>query len=89
MLMRGTEGEPVADARRQPRADVFLGGRLQTELSLAPQEGVLHSLPDLPGSCDAIATVAYMTQVMAGERPLPAAIEAQAQALIKALARQA
>jgi anthranilate phosphoribosyltransferase len=88
MLMRGTEGEPVADARRQPRADVFIGGQVQADLSLAPQEGVLHALPDLPGSCDAAATVAYMAEVMAGRSPLPAAIEAQAQALIGALARQ-
>ena len=33
VLMRGTEGEPVADARRQQRLDVYLGGVLQPELS--------------------------------------------------------
>jgi anthranilate phosphoribosyltransferase len=87
MLMRGTEGEPVADARRQPRADVFIGGQVQAHLGLAPQEGVLHTLPELPSDCHAEATVAYMAQVMADDSPMPAAISAQAQALIRALAQ--
>ena len=50
MLMRGTEGEPVADPRRAPRLDVFIGGQLRAELSRAAQEGVLTELPVLPRS---------------------------------------
>ena len=34
MLMRGTEGEPVADARRLQKLDVYLGGAHRPELSL-------------------------------------------------------
>lgn len=48
LLMRGTEGEPVADARRQPRFDVFLQGQREPGLCRAPQDGVLTALPDLP-----------------------------------------
>ena len=41
ILLRGTEGEPVADPRRLPRMDVFLQGELRADLSIAAQEGVL------------------------------------------------
>jgi hypothetical protein len=34
LLMRGTEGEPVADARRLQKMDVYLGGIARPELSL-------------------------------------------------------
>ena len=48
VLMRGTEGEPVADARRLQRLDVYLAGRLRAELSLAGHAGVVTELPVLP-----------------------------------------
>jgi anthranilate phosphoribosyltransferase len=87
MLMRGTEGEPVADARRQPRCDVFIRGQLTAELSLAPQEGVLQALPALPATCDADATASYMRAVQQGAQPCPDAIAAQARALVATLHR--
>ncbi|RTL32352.1 MAG: DNA-binding protein YbiB [Burkholderiales bacterium] len=87
MLMRGTEGEPVADARRQPKCEVFIQGQRDAELSLTPQEGVLTALPELPTSHSAEETARYIAAVIKGQRPLPPAIEAQAQALIQALAR--
>ena len=34
LLMRGTEGEPVADARRLQKMDIYLGGIARPELSL-------------------------------------------------------
>ncbi|MBH1987885.1 MAG: DNA-binding protein YbiB [Burkholderiales bacterium] len=85
LLMRGTEGEPVADARRQPRFDVFLGGQRQEALSRAPQEGVLVTLPELPAGREADVTAAWITAVLQGQAPLPAAIEAQADCLVQAL----
>jgi anthranilate phosphoribosyltransferase len=88
MLMRGTEGEPVADARRQPRADIFLQGVLQADLCLATQEGVLYTLPELPSACDPATTAAYMADVMRGARGLPPSIASQAHALVTALSRQ-
>lgn len=86
VLMRGTEGEPVADARRQPRMLAWIGGEPAPAHGLQPQEGVLAGLPDLPESLDATPTAAFVRQAMDGARPVPAPIEAQAQALA-ALAR--
>lgn len=85
LLMRGTEGEPVADARRQPRFDVFLHGQAQAQLSRAPEEGVLTQLPDLPSSHAASDTAAYMQAVMTGAKPLPPSIAAQVDRLVDSL----
>ncbi|MEY4765275.1 MAG: hypothetical protein RI907_1948 [Pseudomonadota bacterium] len=85
MLMRGTEGEPVADARRQPKCDAYIAGQKEPALSLAPQEGVLTQLPDLPATCDAPSTAAYIQSVMAGKAPCPDAIVRQADALVAML----
>lgn len=85
LLMRGTEGEPVADARRQPRFDVFLRGQRSEALSRAPEEGVLVSLPELPEGREADVTAAWIQSVADGRAPLPAAIAAQADCLAAAL----
>lgn len=85
LLMRGTEGEPVADARRQPRFDVFLHGRTSTALSRAPEDGVLTELPDLPSSRDARETAAYVQAVAVGNQSMPASIAAQADCLVASL----
>ncbi|MBI5927412.1 MAG: DNA-binding protein YbiB [Aquabacterium sp.] len=87
MLMRGTEGEPVADARRQPKCDVFLSGTRVDELCLAPEEGVLTSLPELPASHSAADTANYIAAILSGQQAMPSAIQAQANALVQALAR--
>lgn len=89
MLMRGTEGEPVADARRQPKCDIYLRGVRVNDLCLTPQEGVLTSLPALPASHSAADTAAYIAAVHAGSQAIPTAIQAQANALVHALARGA
>jgi anthranilate phosphoribosyltransferase len=87
LLMRGTEGEPVADARRQPRFEVFLHGERSAELSRAPVEGVLTELPALPSSRDAATTAAYIQGVLRGDSPLPHAIATQAACLTQVLRR--
>jgi len=81
LLMRGTEGEPVADARRQPRFDVFMHGARDAALSCAPQEGVLPSLPALPETKDAALTAAYIERVLSGQLSVPASIASQAKCL--------
>lgn len=86
LLMRGTEGEPVADARRQPRFDVFLRGARQAELSRAPLDGVLPSLPELPPGREADVTAWWIETVRDDPQRLPAAIKAQADCLIQSLA---
>lgn len=86
LLMRGTEGEPVADARRQPKFDVFVSGQKRADLSRAPQEGVLTALPELPTLIDPQATADFILRVIHGQAPLPGAIDTQVDCLIQALA---
>ncbi len=85
LLMRGTEGEPVADARRQPRFDVYLQGTLDAALSRQPQEGTLLQLPELPGSHDAETTAQHIRKILDGDLPLPESIGQQARCLRLAL----
>ena len=85
MLMRGTEGEPVADPRRLPRLDVFVRGVLQSALSLPAKEGVLTELPVLPRAIDAASTAVYIQSVVSGEAPAPAPIGQQVDCLLQTL----
>jgi anthranilate phosphoribosyltransferase len=75
MLLRGTEGEVVADARRMPQMEGFIKG--QRSLLQATQPGTLASLPELPKGVDAIITSDYIKAVMQGSQPIPASIEKQ------------
>ena len=86
VLLRGTEGEPVADPRRAPRLDVFIGGQAKPELSRAAHEGVLTELPVLPRSNDAATTAVYIQSVVSGEKPAPAPLTQQVDCLMRALA---
>jgi hypothetical protein len=85
MLLRGTEGEAVADARRLPRLEVWLRGQREEPLCSAAQDGPLSTLPSLPTAIDAATVATYIQQVLAGELPLPAPIEQQSDRLLKAL----
>ena len=80
LLLRGTEGEPVADARRTPAMDVFKDG--QTRQVQAQREGSLERLPDMPAT-DATATAAYIQQVLRGERAVPEPIALQVQHILR------
>ncbi|MDO9236060.1 MAG: DNA-binding protein YbiB [Aquabacterium sp.] len=81
LLMRGTEGEPVADPRRQPRFDVYIDGIHHEALSRAPLEGVLTELPELPEGFGASATARYIESILVGQQALPASIAAQVDCL--------
>ena len=85
MLLRGTEGEPVADPRRSPRPDVFLRGELRADLSVPAQEGVLTELPVLPRGIDAATTALYIQSVVSGEKPAPAPLTQQVDVLLRAV----
>jgi anthranilate phosphoribosyltransferase len=86
MLLRGTEGEPVADPRRLPRMEVCLGGQSRAALSCSAQEGVLTEMPLLPRTHDAATTALYVQGVVSGEKPAPAPLERQVSLLLRALA---
>jgi len=81
LLLRGTEGEPVADARRTPQMEAFRAG--ERHLLQAAQEGPLAALPDLPLGTDASATAAYIRAVLAGTLPVPAPIAQQVQHIVR------
>ena len=85
LLLRGTEGEVVADARRQPQMDGFVAGEkisLQTH-----QAGPLTELPNLPAQVDAASTAGYIRAVLAGDLPVPQPIARQV-ACIQDLSRR-
>ena len=82
MLLRGTEGEPVADPRRTPRMDVFLGG--QPHLVQEARGGPLASLPSLPTRIDPISTATYVRAVLEGHVPLPEPLIIQADHIVRA-----
>jgi len=86
VLMRGTEGEPVADPRRAPRLDVFIRGRARADLSRPAHEGVLTELPVLPRTHDAATTAVYIQSVVSGEKPAPTPLSIQVDCLMRALA---
>lgn len=89
MLLRGTEGEPVADPRRRPRMDVYLGGLLCAAASCPAQVGAVSDMPLLPGDRDAARTALYVQSLLAGEKPVPAPIAHQVCAVLAAVARLA
>ncbi len=82
LLLRGTEGESVADARRTPRMERIAGGEVR--VLQEAQTGPLASLPELPG-IDAQATAAYCRAVLAGELAVPGPIALQVEHILQAL----
>ena len=72
LLLRGTEGEVVADPRRLPQMEAFIAGIRQPPQPA--QTGTLAALPELPQSTDAACTAAYIRAVVAGEQPVPTPI---------------
>lgn len=80
MLLRGTEGEPVADARRMPAIDAFSGG-IGVRLC-EPDGGSLAAPPALPAA-DATSTARWTEAVLAGAQPLPRPVGAQVELLVR------
>ena len=87
MLLRGTEGEAVADPRRCPKIDQWLGGLWREDLSCPAQEGSLAELPILPRQIDAASTAVYTQAVASGEQPAPTPLERQVELVLRALAQ--
>lgn len=81
MLLRGTEGEAVADARRTPRMEGFVHG--QRLLLQDAQGGPLGAPPDLPGQVDAQTTASYIQSVLEGRQPVPVPIALQVEHILQ------
>ncbi|MBC7605051.1 MAG: DNA-binding protein YbiB [Ramlibacter sp.] len=80
LLLRGTEGEVVADARRLPQMDGFVNGvRLPLEEG---RKGTLTDLPDLPREIDAATTASYIRDVVAGRKSVPASMASQVEHIL-------
>ena len=79
LLLRGTEGEPVADPRRTPQMDAFQAG--QRRRVQEAQEGPLATLPQLPSSIDAASTADCIRAVLTGSLPVPTPIARQVEHL--------
>lgn len=87
LLLRGTEGEPVADARRRPRMQSFIAGQAQP--AQEADAGVLTSLPALPAGCAAEPTAQYIREVLRGALPVPAPIASQVSEVLRLVAAAA
>jgi anthranilate phosphoribosyltransferase len=68
-LMRGTEGETVANTARAQQIDWFHEGVCTTLVHT--HQSVLGDLPDTPQEIDAVSTARWIKAVMAGEIPVP------------------
>ena len=75
LLLRGTEGEAVADPRRTPVMQGFVSGQAIDLHS--HQSGPLTSLPDLPTAIDAASTADYIRRVLSGAQAVPQPIALQ------------
>ncbi|MES2511883.1 MAG: DNA-binding protein YbiB [Pseudomonadota bacterium] len=83
LLLRGTEGEVVADARRMPHMEAFIDGR--REVVQEAQAGTLSSIPDLPKTTEAAGTAVYIQSVLAGEQAVPPSIASQVEHILHLL----
>ncbi len=74
LLLRGTEGEPFANPRRQLRIETFADG---VGLCAENDTCSVTDIPVLPSAIDARTTAAWITRALAGSTPVPAPIIAQ------------
>ena len=69
LLLRATEGEPVANPKRRPRIEYLHDGAV--DLLFDAEHESLKSLPHLPEECDARTTAEWMRGVLAGVHAIP------------------
>lgn len=81
LLMRGTEGEAIANARRA-QAIEWLGSGRSIEV-VAPADGSLAQIPSQPATIDAATTAAWIRSVLRHELETPPAIDAQIDAIVR------
>jgi anthranilate phosphoribosyltransferase len=80
LLLRGTEGEPVADARRSPAMTAIRRGHAHQIQEAQP--GPLATLPDVPAP-DPVVTAQWIQSVLAGKLPVPVPITQQVTHLVQ------
>ena len=85
LLLRGTEGEAVADARRRPKMQGFIKGH--SVVLQEHQSGILSELPSLSTDIDAQSTAQYVRQVLDGQLPVPGPIALQVEHVVQLAGR--
>jgi len=70
-LMRGTEGETVASAKRAQQIEWFHGGQCTT---LVQKQSPVDELPPLPEARDAATPAEWIRAALRGDQPIPGAI---------------
>jgi anthranilate phosphoribosyltransferase len=80
LLLRGTEGEAVADARRLPQMEGFVRGERVTLQE--GRKGTLTELPQWPTELDPASTAAYINAVLAGRTPVPVSVALQVEHIL-------
>ena len=75
LLLRGTEGEPVADPRKIPVMSCFVQGHAAPHLEV--QAETTHLTTDLPTALDAKQTADYIGHILSGHIAVPPSIQAQ------------
>lgn len=86
-LLRGTEGEAVADPRREPRQRIWIGGQLQADLLGEAGGAAFATPPQLPGAIDAATTARWIDAVLGGQVEAPIALTQQVDHLMQAFGR--
>jgi spore maturation protein SpmB len=77
LLLRGTEGEPVADPRKMPSMRCFVDGQAYTQLDIASQ--VAHDTIQMPMGMNAMQTAEFIDAMIHGSKPIPPPIQVQAE----------
>ncbi|MGX4641959.1 DNA-binding protein YbiB [Massilia sp. SYSU DXS3249] len=80
-LMRGTEGETVANPHRAQQIDWFHGGQ---RTLLVERDAPTDDLAEVPEAHDAAATATWIGRALRGEVPVPPSITAQVAACVRA-----
>jgi anthranilate phosphoribosyltransferase len=81
LLLRGTEGEPVADPRRMRKSVLLKAGLLFAEND--PQDTLSADSTAYPGGLNAGQTADYIRSLLAQPERIPAPIQAQVKQLCK------
>lgn len=87
LLMRGTEGETVANTVRLQTIESFAGGK--TEVAFAGETQADATLDEMPAAIDAATTAAWTHAVLTGRLPVPANIYKQVRVIVAAAQRAA
>lgn len=85
-LMRGTEGETVANAKRGQQIEWFHD---HERTVLAQKQEPVDELPPLPSQSDAAATAHWIQAALRGEQPVPAPIAEQVEHCVNVARRMA